>query len=213
MDLRTEIMRELRQKLKINTANPDYKKIEEAIGVLNVAYLKVAANEIYGMLDHGVKICSKYALLLSVYNKHIREHQVMFLLFSIFENAMRSKAAITLSTSYSSRHSDDWWKDISLMNKDMIKSIGEALIKLQKISQISIRMIFLIHLHWIIYKVFIRTIGHYSNIFLHVKSIKGTPFQRSIEKILKPNLKILEMREMIFRIISRLTIHVEEEVI
>lgn len=213
MDLRTEIMRELRQKLKINTANPDYKKIEEAIGVLNVAYLKVAANEIYGMLDHGVKICSKYALLLSVYNKHIREHQVMFLLFSIFENAMRSKAAITLSTSYSSRHSDDWWKDISSMNKDMIKPIGEALIKLQKISQISIRMIFLIHLHWIIYKVFIRTIGHYSNIFLHVKSIKGTPFQRSIEKILKPNLKILEMREMIFRIISRLTIHVEEEVI
>ncbi|MBD3798662.1 Abi family protein [Sulfuricurvum sp.] len=132
MDLRTEIMRELRQKLKINTANPDYKKIEEAIGVLNVAYLKVAANEIYGMLNHCVKIRSKYALLLSVYNKNIREHQVMFLLFSIFENAMRSKAAITLSTSYSSRHSDDWWKDISSMNKDMIKPIGEALIKLHK---------------------------------------------------------------------------------
>jgi hypothetical protein len=132
MDLRAQIMRELRQKLRINAANPDYIKIEESIAVLNVAYLKVAANEMYGMLNREVIVRSKYSLLLSIYNKHIREHQVMFLLFSIFENAMRSKAAMTLSSTYSSRSSDDWWKDISAMNKDLIKPISEALVKLHK---------------------------------------------------------------------------------
>jgi hypothetical protein len=37
------------------------------------------------------------AALFSIYNKLIREHQVMFLLFNIFENALRSKATILIT--------------------------------------------------------------------------------------------------------------------
>ena len=132
MNLTAQVMQELRKRLKINARNQEYQKIEEAITVLNVAYLKLAADEIHGMIGRGVRIRSKYGLLMSIYNKHIREHQVMFLLFSIFENAMRSKAAVTISQHYSVTGTDDWWKDASTMNRNLIQPVSGALYKLHR---------------------------------------------------------------------------------
>ncbi len=49
-----------------------------------------------------------FNFLMKIYNKHIKEHQVMFLLFNIFETAIRSKAVTILSEKYSSSNEDDW---------------------------------------------------------------------------------------------------------
>ena len=45
---------------------------------------------------------------MQLYNKLLREHQVLFLLFNIFETAIRSKLAYLLSLKYSNQNQDDW---------------------------------------------------------------------------------------------------------
>ena len=109
MNLHDKTMKLLIEKLELSSTDKEYKKFEQLITVVNVAYLKTA---IYTFHTHSKKenfyVTSKFDYLMSLYNQLLREHQVMFLLFNIFETAIRSKAAYELSKKYSSPDTDDW---------------------------------------------------------------------------------------------------------
>lgn len=69
---------------------------------------------------------------MTVYNKLIREHQIMFLLLNIFETALRSTAAKIISDSYSHANQDNWWKDISNLDRNLLNPVNKAVIQLHK---------------------------------------------------------------------------------
>lgn len=120
--------------IKINSRNQEYNKIKNSISVLNFAYLEKASIQLkYSLANPKFKTpTSKHKALFSIYNKLIKEHQIMFLLFNIFENALRSKAAILITENFSSINSDDWWKDISKLDKDLLAPIQSAITQLHK---------------------------------------------------------------------------------
>ncbi|MFA6137890.1 MAG: Abi family protein [Sulfurimonas sp.] len=97
------------EKLEINSTDKEYKKFEQLITVVSIAYLKTA---IYTYHAHSKKpdfsVSSKFDYLMNLYNQLLREHQVMFLLFNTFEIAIRTKAAYELSKKYSTPDTDDW---------------------------------------------------------------------------------------------------------
>ncbi len=95
---------DLSTNLQITKSDKEYYKFEKLITVVNQAYLKIVLKEFNYIKNKNTEkeIESKFSFLMSLYNKHLREHQVMFLLFNIFETAIRSKAVIELSLKYSS---------------------------------------------------------------------------------------------------------------
>lgn len=128
MTLHNKILNDLHQKLMIEHTHHEYAKFSKAITLVNQAYFKIAINEfafIKSKEPHKM-IVSDFDFLMNLYNKHIKEHQVMFLLFNIFETAIRSKAAIILSEKYSSKESDDWLHDTSLMPKKIAHILQKA---------------------------------------------------------------------------------------
>ena len=132
MSLINVVMPEIKTNLGINNRNPEYQKIEDAASVLNIAYIRLASEEIkYFMARNPLYHDSKFNHLMRVYNKLIREHQIMFLLLNIFESALRSKAAILISDHFSA-HQDDWWKNITLLDKNMLDPINKAVQQLHK---------------------------------------------------------------------------------
>jgi hypothetical protein len=133
MSLIDVVMPEIKANLGINNRNPEYQKIEDAASVLNIAYIRLASEEIKYFMRRSPqhRIDSKFNHLMRVYNKLIREHQIMFLLLNIFETALRSKAAILISDHFST-HQDDWWKNITLLDKNMLDPINKAVQQLHK---------------------------------------------------------------------------------
>jgi len=123
---------DLCNKLQITNSDTEYHKFEKLITVVNQAYLKIALNEFSHIKTTNQEkvISSNFNFLMSLYNKHLREHQVMFLLFNIFETAVRSKAVIELSLKYSSTGNDDWLHNISLIPRKMEKPLQEAIKKI-----------------------------------------------------------------------------------
>lgn len=120
--------------LQITKSDKEYYKFEKLVTVVNQAYLKIALKEFnYIKIKNPEKeIISNFNFLMSLYNKHLREHQVMFLLFNIFETAIRSKAVIELSLKYSSDGSDDWLHNSSLIPSKMQKPLQEAIKKINQ---------------------------------------------------------------------------------
>ncbi len=120
--------------LQITKSDKEYYKFEKLVTVVNQAYLKIALKEFnYIKTKNPEKeIISNFNFLISLYNKHLREHQVMFLLFNIFETAIRSKAVIELSLKYSSDGSDDWLHNSSLIPSKMQKPLQEAIKKINQ---------------------------------------------------------------------------------
>ena len=96
-----EKMKIIANNIKINSRNKEYIKIRNSITVLNFAYLEKASIQLkHSLANPNFRVTkSKQAVLFSMYNKLIREHQIMFLLFNIFENALRAKAAIYITNS------------------------------------------------------------------------------------------------------------------
>jgi hypothetical protein len=133
MSLIDVVMPEIKANLGINNRNPEYRKIEDAASVLNIAYMRLASEEIKYFMRRNPqhRIDSKFNHLMGVYNKLIREHQIMFLLLNIFESALRSKAAILISDHFSTGQ-DDWWKNITLLDKNMVDPINKAVQQLHK---------------------------------------------------------------------------------
>jgi hypothetical protein len=118
--------------IQINSSYYEYIKIKNAIGVLNFAYFEKASIQIkHSLTKPGfITPTSMQSTLFSIYNKLIREHQIMFLLFNIFENALRSKAAILITEYFSTKGTDDWYIDKTKIDKDLKKPVETALIKL-----------------------------------------------------------------------------------
>lgn len=134
--------------IKINSKNREYDKIKKSISVLNFAYLEKASIQLkHSLANPSFRTpTSKHKALFSIYNNLIKEHQIMFLLFNIFENALRSKAAILITEYYSTSKNDDWWKDISKLDRDLLSPVQSAITQLHKngvlISQIDTFNIF-----------------------------------------------------------------------
>ncbi len=132
MSLIDTVLPEIKSNIHINIRNIEYQKIQDAAAVLNIAYLKLASIEMkYFIQRNPQPIASKFSHLMGTYNKLIREHQILFLMLNIFETALRSKAAILISDHYSSNQ-DDWWKDISTLDKDLLDPINKAVSQLHK---------------------------------------------------------------------------------
>ena len=114
--------------LQIDSSDREYYKFQRLITVVNQAYLKIALKEFYSIKSNNPEkeINSNFNFLMSLYNKHLREHQVMFLLLNIFETAIRSKCAVELSLKYSSSNCDDWLHNTTLTPKKMKKPLEEA---------------------------------------------------------------------------------------
>jgi len=112
MNLHNKTMKLLEEKLQIDASDKEYAKFKQLITVVNNAYLKTA---LYTFSKHAqnenFKVNSKFDYLMKLYNQLQKEHQVMFLLFNIFETAIRTKAAFELSLKYSTDNSDDWLHD------------------------------------------------------------------------------------------------------
>ena len=134
MNLDDSKMKIIANNIKINKRNREYIKIRNSISVLNFAYLEKASVQLKHSLSHpNFKIrTSKQEVLFNMYNNHIREHQIMFLLFNIFENALRAKAALCITNKFSSLNKDDWWKDISKLDKNLLSPVQSAITHLHK---------------------------------------------------------------------------------
>ena len=117
MTLHDKVLADLCTALNIDHAHPEYSKFAKAGDLVNQAYFKIAIKEFAHIkTSNPMKvIVSDFDFLMGLYNKHIKEHQVMFLLFNIFETAIRSKAAVVLSEKYSSPYQDDWLHNPSLV--------------------------------------------------------------------------------------------------
>ncbi len=117
MTLHDKVLHELCDALKIDYSHPEYAKFAKVGDLVNQAYVKIAIKEFAHIkaTNPSKSIASDFDFLMGLYNKHIKEHQVMFLLFNIFETAIRSKAAVVLSQTYSSPDQDDWLHNPSLI--------------------------------------------------------------------------------------------------
>ncbi|HQS66948.1 MAG TPA: hypothetical protein PLM93_07170 [Sulfuricurvum sp.] len=117
MTLHDKVLHELCAAIYIDNTHSEYSKFAKAGDLVNQAYFKIASKEFaYIKTSNPAKVIeSDFDFLMGLYNKHIKEHQVMFLLFNIFETAIRSKAAIVLSEKYSSANQDDWLHNRSLV--------------------------------------------------------------------------------------------------
>jgi hypothetical protein len=117
LTLHDKVLAELCTTLNIDNTHPEYIKFGKAGDLVNQAYFKIAIKEFAHIkASNPTKIiASDFDFLMGLYNKHIKEHQVMFLLFNIFETAIRSKAAVALSEKYSSANQDDWLHNPALV--------------------------------------------------------------------------------------------------
>ena len=79
--------------LQIDSSDREYYKFQRLITVVNQAYLKIALKEFYSIKSNNPEkeINSNFNFLMSLYNKHLREHQVMFLLLN--RNFYKSNSA------------------------------------------------------------------------------------------------------------------------
>lgn len=134
MDLLNNSLENLCQKIQITQEDKEFKKFEHLITVTNQAYLKIALNEFnhIKIANTEKEIESNFNFLLKLYNKHLREHQVMFLLLNIFETAIRSKAVSILSNKYSTIDNDDWLLTHTLIPDKMKRPLEEATKKINQ---------------------------------------------------------------------------------
>ncbi|WP_419763969.1 MAG: hypothetical protein ACNI28_09245 [Arcobacter sp.] len=134
MNIQEKSLDDICKKLKISIHDKEYYKFKKLVTVVNQAYLKVALKEFENIKKNNPKknITSNFDFLINLYNKHLREHQVMFLLFNLFETAIRSKAAVELSLKYSSNGNDDWLHNNTLTPIKIQRPLNEAK---KKISQ------------------------------------------------------------------------------
>lgn len=125
MDVQEALYVELCEILGIDstlTAEYDNKKINKSVTVLHKEYLLDASREARRVINRSA-VASKVGLMMSIYNRKIKEHQVLMLLIQLFEIAMRTQAAIVLSRKFSTSNSDDWyWQTSVPRNHQRLKS-------------------------------------------------------------------------------------------
>ena len=128
MTLVAKSLENLLTKLQISNENIEYVHL---ITVANQAYLKIVINELENLKKKENKVIN-FDFLMRIYNKHIKEHQVMFLLFNIFETAIRSKAVTILSEKYSSPNEDNWLHSQEKIPSKIQRPWDEAIKKMKQ---------------------------------------------------------------------------------
>ena len=124
MNIHDNIMSLIETKLDIDPTHNEYEKFTQLITLANIAYLKTAIYTFSEYLqDRDFEINSKFDFLMKIYNELLKEHQVLFLLFNLFETSLRSKLAYTLSKKYSSHDKDDWLHKEELIPPKMQKPL------------------------------------------------------------------------------------------
>ena len=111
MDIKTELYKKLCSILTINynlIDEKENKKINKVVSVLHKDYLISASKEARAIINKK-DIANKYNLMITIYNRKIKEHQALSLLIQLFEIAMRTQVAIILSNKFSTPNSDDWY--------------------------------------------------------------------------------------------------------
>ncbi|MSN96570.1 CAAX protease [Campylobacter sp. FMV-PI01] len=92
-----------------------FDKLKNSISLLHNGYLLGSCKEagIFIKNHKDKKIENIFDFVISIYNKRIKTHHILFLFIHIFETALRSKMAIVLSNNYSSdkNSNDDWFKN------------------------------------------------------------------------------------------------------
>lgn len=108
-------------------------KIHKAVGVLHKDYLIAAAKEARQVIKKG-RVANKYGLMVKIYNRKLKEHQVLVMLIQLFEVAMRTQAAIVLSHKYSSALQDDWYflTPANAKHRKLQKKIGDRALMLHQ---------------------------------------------------------------------------------
>lgn len=103
----------------------DYRKIENAVEIVNVAFLKVAVKKLEDLLNrpNNQNRNNLFDRLMNLYNQRVREHQVMYLLMHIIETTLRSKASSVISKKFSTNNQDDWWHDIRAIDKKLVEPV------------------------------------------------------------------------------------------
>lgn len=121
-------------KVQITQQDVEFKKFKHLVTVTNQAYLKIALKEFENIkkLNPNKNISSNFNFLMSLYNKHLKEHQVMFLLLNIFETAIRSKAVVELSNTYSTSNQDDWLHNQQFTPTKLKSPLAEAIKKIKQ---------------------------------------------------------------------------------
>ncbi len=90
----------------------DLAKLKKSISVLHDRYLIGAVTEANHIISKTA-VSDRFGLIMSIYNRKIKEHQALFLLIHLFEIAIRSKAAIIISNHFSTPGTDDWFRSLS----------------------------------------------------------------------------------------------------
>lgn len=111
MEAQDNLYKQICRILKVDfnrITEPENKKLHKASGVLHKKYLINASREARSVIDRK-KVDNKYALMISIYNRKMKEHQVLVMLIQLFEVAIRTQAAIILSNKFSTANSDDWF--------------------------------------------------------------------------------------------------------
>jgi len=112
-------------KLNLQPGTDDYKKIENATEIVNIAFLKIATKKLENLLSRpdNQNRDNLFDRLMTFYNQRVREHQVMYLLMHIIETTLRSKAASIISKKFSTQGQDDWWHDMRAIDKKLIDPV------------------------------------------------------------------------------------------
>ncbi len=109
MEAQKRLYRQLCRLLRVDDAlmeNSTNKKIYKASSVLHKQYLLNAAIEAQKIIEK-TEVQNKYELMISIYNRKQKEHQVLVMLIQLFEVAIRTQAAVVLSNVYSSAGQDN----------------------------------------------------------------------------------------------------------
>ncbi len=112
-------------KLSLQKNTEDYRKIENAVEIVNVAFLKVAVNQLENLLNrpNNKNRDNLFDRLMKLYNQRVREHQVMYLLMHIIETTLRSKASSVISKKFSTNGQDNWWYDIRNIDRKLVEPV------------------------------------------------------------------------------------------
>lgn len=112
-------------KLSLQQNTTDYNKIQNAVEIVNMAFLKVAVNQLENLLNkpNNQNRNNLFDRLMKFYNQRVREHQVMYLLMHIIETTLRSKASSVISKKFSTNGQDNWWYDIRNIDKKLVEPV------------------------------------------------------------------------------------------
>lgn len=113
------------QKLNLQLNTPDYDKIQNAVEIVNMAFLKIAVKKLEELLSRPSNQTRDdlFGRLMRIYNQRVREHQVMYLLMHIIETTLRSKAASVISRKFSTQNQDDWWHDMRKIDRNLVEPV------------------------------------------------------------------------------------------